>query len=282
MYALTVITTIGYGVFVPSTVNGRCFTMGYAIVGFILLGYVMGETQHFIEAMIRMAIRIITCAPIRKCCRKRCERMKGVRTAKKLEREEKRRKRRMEKRGLKMHEMGPVVAEEAEEEVEEELEEEVEEEVEDQIAGRTKMKTAAEAAEEEGDWVEELVLVLVLTAILGFWLFEMSMYFEQHEPTVFKTEKDPLTGEIIDELGLGLPIGLASFYYSYITSMSIGFGDYSPETATQKMPMTYAMHYDSLMHSLMHSLIHSLIHSLTLIGTFGSSAHYYGAVFGTR
>jgi hypothetical protein len=57
LFALTVITTIGYGVFVPSTDDGKIFTMIYAIVGFCVLGYTMGKTMSLIEKILRFLIR---------------------------------------------------------------------------------------------------------------------------------------------------------------------------------------------------------------------------------
>jgi hypothetical protein len=57
LFALTVITTIGYGVFVPSTHDGKLFTIFYAIFGFCLLGFTMGSTMALLESMSRFLIR---------------------------------------------------------------------------------------------------------------------------------------------------------------------------------------------------------------------------------
>jgi hypothetical protein len=66
LYAFTVITTIGYGVFVPITYEGRWFTIVYAMVGFCLVGFAMGRTSAWLEGGILAAYQTLFAARIEK------------------------------------------------------------------------------------------------------------------------------------------------------------------------------------------------------------------------
>jgi hypothetical protein len=53
LYAMTLITTIGYGVFAPTTDNGKWFSIVYALFGFALFGYAMGVSMQLLETLAR-------------------------------------------------------------------------------------------------------------------------------------------------------------------------------------------------------------------------------------
>jgi hypothetical protein len=59
LLALTIITTIGYGVFVPVTIEGRYFTMFYALAGFCILGFAMGRTVEVIEVLVGRLVKAV-------------------------------------------------------------------------------------------------------------------------------------------------------------------------------------------------------------------------------
>jgi hypothetical protein len=59
LLALTIITTIGYGVFVPVTNEGRYFTMFYALAGFCILGFAMGRTVQVIEVLVGRLVKAV-------------------------------------------------------------------------------------------------------------------------------------------------------------------------------------------------------------------------------
>ena len=59
LYALTLISTVGYGVFVPSTRAGKSFSLVYAFFGFCLLGFTFGKTTALIDSAAKWLIRKI-------------------------------------------------------------------------------------------------------------------------------------------------------------------------------------------------------------------------------
>jgi len=165
LYAFTLITTIGYGVFVPTTKNGKMLSILYAFIGFCLVGFCFGKSTVLIDDFAKKLILKSGC--YRKSKKQAADSKDGGRA---------------KSDGSDSDNDGF------------------------QVKARFVSEDMNDDLEEEGDLESPL---LVFHTVLTFgWVTFMGLWFAEQEHWESK---------------------LDGFYFAFITSTTIGFGDLAPD-----------------------------------------------------
>jgi len=158
LYALALITTVGYGVFVPTTVEGRYFSIVYSFLGFCLVGFCFGKSTGLIDDIAKAAIKKGGCYRNSSAKQKLAQRGDGESSTFQVK--------------------ARFVSDDAND----------------------------DELEEEGDLGVQL---LIFHTVLTFgWLLIMAQWFQTHER--WETFLD-------------------GFYFAFVTSTTVGFGDFAPD-----------------------------------------------------